>query len=83
MKPGIYDIGTEIIHFQCFVTTDMLLFSISIIPEDLDTSRRDLAFGSVKIRFKAILKSQFLGLDSLAMVVFKPKSALIYAPRRF
>ena len=52
----IYDIGTEILYFQCFVTTDMFLFSISIIPEDLETSRRDLAFGSVKTRFKAILK---------------------------
>ena len=42
--------------FSMFVTTDMFLFSISIIPEDLETSRRDLAFGSVKTRFKAILK---------------------------
>ena len=30
--------------------------SISIIPEYLESSRRDLAFGSVKTRFKAILK---------------------------
>ena len=52
----IYDIGAKILYFQCFVTTDMFLFSISIIPEDLETSRRDLAFGSVKTRFKAILK---------------------------
>ena len=52
----IYDIGTKIIYFQCFVTTDMFLFSISIIPEDLESSRRDLAFDSVKTRFKAILK---------------------------
>ena len=40
----------------------MFLFSISIIPEDLETSRRDLAFGSVKTLFKAILKKYFLGL---------------------
>ena len=43
-------------YFQCFVATDMFLFSISMLPEDLETSRRDLAFGSVKTRFKAILK---------------------------
>ena len=40
----------------------MFLFSISIIPEDLETSRRDLAFGSVKTRFKAILKKSIFGL---------------------
>ena len=58
----IYDIGTTIIDFQCFVTTDMFLFSISTIPEDLETSRRDLAFGSVKTQFKAILNKYLLGL---------------------
>ena len=58
----IYDIGTKILYFQCFVTTDMFLFSISIIPEDLESSRRDLAFGSVKTRFKAILKKSMFGL---------------------
>ena len=52
----IYDIGTKILYLQCFVTTDMFLFSISIIPEDLESSRRDLAFGSVKTRFKAIFR---------------------------
>ena len=54
----IYDIGTEILYVQCFVITDMLLSYIPIIPEDLESSRRDLAFGSVKTRFKA-------GFDSL------------------
>ena len=39
----------------------MFLFSIPIIPQDLETSRRDLAFGSVKTRFKAI-SSFFVGL---------------------
>ena len=61
----IYDIGTEILYFQCFVTTDMFLFSISIFMEDLETFRRDLAFGTIKTRFKAILKKIFFGLDSL------------------
>ena len=50
----IYEIGIKIKYFQCFVTTDMFLLSISIIPEDLESSRRDLAFGSVKTRFKPI-----------------------------
>ena len=54
---GIYDIGTTFLYFQCFVTTDMFLFSISIIPEDLESSRRDLAFASVKTRFQATLKN--------------------------
>ena len=46
---------------QCFVTTDLFLFSIAIIPENLESSRRDLTFGSVKTRFKPILrKSNFL-----------------------
>ena len=57
-----YDLGAKILYFQCFVTTDMFLFSISIIPEDLESSRRDLAFGSVKTRFKAILKKSIFGL---------------------
>ena len=56
-------VGTEFLYFQCFVTTDMFLFSISIIPEDLESSRRDLAFGSVKTRFKAILKKLIFGLE--------------------
>ena len=42
---------------------DVFLFSISIIPEDLETSPRDLAFGSVKTRFKAILKKSNFGLN--------------------
>ena len=37
----------------------MFLFSISIILEDLDSSQRDLAFDSVKTRFKAILKNVY------------------------
>ena len=38
----IYNIGTEILDFQCFLTTDMFLFSKCIIPEDSKISRRDL-----------------------------------------
>ena len=58
---AIYDIETKILYFQCFVTTGMFLFSISIIPEDLESSRQDLAFDSVKTRFKAILKKSNFG----------------------
>ena len=57
----IYAIGTEFLYFRCLVTTDMFLFSISIIPEDLESSRRDLVFDSVKTRFKAILKNVDFG----------------------
>ena len=53
---AIYHIGTEILYFQCFVTTDMFLFSKSIIPEDLSTDWRVLKPAGVKRRFKAILK---------------------------
>ena len=36
------NIGTEIIYFQCFATTDIFLVSKSIIPEDFKSSRRVL-----------------------------------------
>ena len=52
----IYDIGTKIIYFQCFVTTDMFLFCKPIIFSGNCRICRDLAHGSVKTRFKAILK---------------------------
>ena len=67
----IYDIGTEILYFQCFVTTDMFLFCKPIIFSGNCRICRDLAFGSVKTRFKAILKK----LDFLAQIDF---SAHIY-----
>ena len=41
------------------------MFSISIIPEDLESSRRALAFGSVNTRFRAVLKNTILGSDRL------------------
>ena len=50
----IYDIGTKILYFQCFVTTDMFLFCKPIIFSGNCRICRDLAFGSVKTRFKAI-----------------------------
>ena len=69
-KNELCDIGTKFLFVQCFVTTDMFLFSISIIPEDLETSRRDLAFGSVKTRFKAILKKLDLFLPRFVRCSF-------------
>ncbi len=73
----IYDIGTEILYFQRFVNTDMFLFSVSIILEDLESFRRDLAFGCVKTRFKATLKNikcwAWIRLWAFVMVVFQPK----------
>ena len=53
------DIGTNILHFQCFVTTDMFLFCKPIFFSGICRIFRDLAFGSVKTRFKAILKKSF------------------------
>ena len=55
-KKTIYDIGTEILKFQCLNCFKTRLFCKSIIPEDSKISRRDLSFASVKSRFKAILK---------------------------
>ena len=67
----IYDIGTKILYFQCFVTTDMFLFCKPIFFSGNCRICRDLAFGSVKTRFKAILKK----LDFSAQIDF---STLIY-----
>ena len=52
----IYDIGTDFLYVQCFVTTDMFLFSKSIFFNGNCRILQDLAFGSVKTRFKPILK---------------------------
>ena len=62
----IYDIGTKILYFQCFVTTDMFLFCKPIFFSGNCRICRDLAFGSVKTRFKAILKK----LDVSAQIDF-------------
>ena len=44
----IYDIGTEILIFLCFATKIIKSFYESIIPEDSESSRRDLVFYSIK-----------------------------------
>ena len=49
----IYDLGTEIIICHCFATKIINSFYKSIIPEDYESSRRDLAFYSIKTWFKA------------------------------
>ena len=43
-----YDIGTEIIFFHCFATKIINSFYESIILEDYESFRRDLAFYSIK-----------------------------------
>ena len=53
LKNEIYDIGTKIIYFQCFVTTDMFLFCKSIFFSGMCHMFHDLAFGSIKTRLKA------------------------------
>ena len=55
-QPNNIDIGTKILYFQCIVTTDMFLFCKPIMFSGNCRICRDLAFGSVKTRFKAILK---------------------------
>ena len=65
------DIGTTFLYFQCFFTTDMFLFCKTILYSGNCRIFRDLAFGSIKTRFKAILKK----LDFSAQIDF---SAHIY-----
>ena len=72
--PRICDIGTEILYVQCFVTTDMFLFCKPIFFSGNCRILRDLAFGSVKTRFKAILKK----LDFSAQIDF----FMNFCPRR-
>ena len=48
----IYDIGTQFSFVQCFVTTDMFLVCKLIFFSGICRIFRDLAFGSVKTRFK-------------------------------
>ena len=50
------DIGTKLIYFQCFVATDMFLFCKPIFFSANCRIFRNLAFGNIKTRFKAILK---------------------------
>ena len=53
----IYDIGTEILMFHCFATKMLKSFCKSIIFSGIESSRRDLAFYSIKTRFKALFKN--------------------------
>ena len=50
----IYDIGTEIIMFHCFATKMLKSFCKSIFFSGIESSRRDLAFYSIKTWFKAL-----------------------------
>ena len=61
----IYDIGTEILYFQCFVTTDMFLFRkpISLVGSAAFFEIMRLAVS--KHDLKRSCKSQFFGLNSL------------------
>ena len=54
------------LYFQCFVTTDMFCFVNPHFFVGIAAVFRDLAFGSVKTRFKTILKKLFFfGPDRL------------------
>ena len=74
----IYDIGTKILYFQCFVTTDMFLFCKPIFFSGNCRICRDLAFGSVKTRFKAILKNWIFRPRSTFSWTFAPRGRLRY-----
>ena len=72
----IYDIETEILYFQCFVTTDMFLFCKTILYNSGNCRIfRDLAFGSIKTRFKAILKKQDFSAQIDFFMNFCPRRA--------
>ena len=60
-RQRVYDMGPQFYICNVLSPRIFLLFSIPIIPEDLESSRRDLALGSVKTRFKAILKNSIFG----------------------
>ena len=68
----VYDIGTKILYFQCFVTTGMFLFCKPIFFSGNCRICRNLAFGSVKTCFKAILKKLFYSaqIDFSAQIYF-------------
>ena len=74
----IYDIGTKILYFQCFVTTDMFLFCKPIIFSGNCRICRDLAFGSIKTRFKAILKNWIFRPRLIFSRTFAPGGRLSY-----
>ena len=74
----IYDIGTKILFVQCFVTTDMFLFCKPIFFSGNCRICRDLAFGSVKTRFKAILKNWIFRPRSTFSWTFAPGGRLRY-----
>ena len=71
----IYDIGTTILYFQCFVTTDMFLFCKPIFFSRNCRICRDLAFGSVKTRFKAILQKLYFSAQIDFFMNFCPRRA--------
>ena len=69
-KKTIYDIGTEILKFQCLNCFKTPLFCKSIIPEDSKISRRDLSFASVKSRFKSDLLIKWIFRLSMKFTIF-------------
>ena len=52
-QEAIYDIGTEILNFQCFCIMENHIFSKSIIFSGIGSIFRALSFGTIKTRFKA------------------------------
>ena len=79
-QPNKMDIGTKILYFQCFVTTDMFLFRKPIILIGNCRICRDLAFGNIKTHFKSIFKKLDLSalIDLSAHIYF----FMNFCPRR-
>ena len=57
----IYDIGTDIFFFIVLSPKMLFLLCKSIIFSGIESSRRDLAFYSIKTRFKTLFKSDIFG----------------------
>ena len=58
----IYDIGTEFLFFHCFATKMLFLFCKSMIPVRFCSILPLHSCASIKTRFKALLKTQYLTL---------------------
>ena len=74
-QPNNIDIGTKILHFQCFVTTDMFLFCKPIFFSGNCRIYRDLAFGNIKTRFNAIFKKLGVSVNIYFFMNFCPRRA--------
>ena len=73
----VYDIGTELQFFHCFVTKIIRSFYESVIPQDSESSRRDLACYNIKTGFLTLwdffFENVHASLDSQLIRYFAQK----------